>query len=69
MMTLRQALPLQAPVFGTLLLPPNQTGLRLELVQLIPTGAPSASLSRFVTQASLERPCQKGCVQLKARET
>jgi hypothetical protein len=53
---------LQAPVFGTLLLPPDQTGLTLELVQLIPTGAPSA-------QARLERPCPKGCVQLKARET
>src|ERR1700680_5247708 len=64
-MTLRQALPLHVSVFGMQLLPPNQARLRLELVQLMPTGPPSASLSTLVTHANFARPCPKGASSSK----
>src|SRR5260221_604569 len=60
MMTLRQALPLHVSLFGTLLLPPNQPRLRLELVQLMPTGPPSASLVTLVVHANRSRPLLNG---------
>jgi len=68
MMTLRQALPLHVSLFGTLLLPPNQPRLRLELVQLMPTGPPSASLVTLVVHANRSRPFVERGVQRKADE-
>ena len=63
-MTLRQALPLHVSLFGMQLLPPNQGRLRFELVQLIPSGLPSASLLTLVTHGNLARPCPKRHVEL-----
>src|SRR4051812_693908 len=59
-MTLRHALPLHVSVPGMLPLPPNQTRLRLELAQLMPIGAPSASLVTLVTHGKFARPFSKG---------
>src|ERR1700753_2435320 len=59
-MTLRQAAPLQVSSFGIELLPPNQARLRLELVQLMPTGPPSASFLTSVTHGHFARPWPKG---------
>src|SRR5262249_41268489 len=55
-MILRQAAPLQVSPFGIELLPPNQARLRLELVQLMPTGPPSASFATSVTHGNFARP-------------
>src|ERR1700751_1269807 len=59
-MTLRHAAPLQVSPFGIELLPPNQARLRLELVQLMPTGPPSVSFATSVTHCNLARPLPKG---------
>src|ERR1700761_1719308 len=59
-MILRQAAPLQASPFGIELLPANHARLRLELVQLMPTGPPSASFVTSVTHCNFARPWPKG---------
>src|ERR1700758_4713131 len=64
-MTLRQAAPLQVSPFGIELLPPNQARLRLELVQLMPTGPPSASFAMSVTHGNFARPLPKGALTWK----